>query len=64
MDAAEVSRKLAAEFKGTLSEKDALEGYVKRTLESRPLTDENIEYYSRLGVNWVRSLSGPQPEFG
>jgi hypothetical protein len=64
MDAAEIARRCAAEFKGSLSEKDALEGYVERSLKNRPLTDENIEYYTRLGLNWVRSLSGPQPEFG
>ena len=66
MTAAEIARKLATEFNGSLSEKDALEAYLERTLghKSLPITDERIRYYHRLGVNYVRGLSGPQAAFG
>jgi phenylalanyl-tRNA synthetase beta subunit len=66
MTASEIARKLATEFKGNLSEKDALEAYVERTLGNKhvPITVERIDHYQRLGVRFVRGLSGPQPEFG
>jgi len=66
MTATEIARKLATEFKGSLSEKDALESYLERTLGNKniPITDERIQYYHRLGVNYVRGLSKPQAEFG
>jgi hypothetical protein len=66
MTAREVARKLANEFKGSLSEKDALEAYLERTLGNKhiAITEERIEYYHRLGVNYVRGLSKHQPAFG
>jgi hypothetical protein len=64
MTVAQIARKVADAFEGSLSEKDAVEWYVERTLKNRPLTDENIECYSRLGVNYGRSLREPRRAFG
>lgn len=64
--ATEIARRLANEFAGSLSEKDALAAYLERTLGNKhvAITAERIEYYHRLGVNYVRGLSRPQPAFG
>lgn len=66
MTATEVARKLAADFKGARSEKDALEAYLERTLGNKnvPVTPERVHYNYRLGVNYVRGLSKPQAAFG